>query len=289
MTLNHLNELENITSPWAGSLPGDNIEILRSPLLQSFEGISHTFTTRRGGISPPPFDSLNLSSKTGDPQFNVSENISRLSEKLSIKEDLFFLEQVHGNEVLTVGNTNAEHLYRQFDAAISKSHSIPLSILTADCLPLLIYDPQKKAIGAVHAGWRGTSCGIAEKTIKEMGRVFDCRAEDMVVAMGPSIGPCCYEVDKTVLDAFSQRGDKGLEEWSKASELCLKDKEKSWHFNLSEANRVQLLRLGIKENNISATSYCTCCTEELFFSYRRDGDKTGRLGAIIMLKEEMTN
>ena len=289
MTLSHLNEVENTTSNWAESLPGDNVEILRSPLLQSFEGINHAFTTRRGGVSPPPFDSLNLSSKAGDSQINVAENIRGLSEKLSIKGDLFFLDQVHGNKVLTVGKNSANSGDRKFDAAISQAPNIPLAIVTADCLPLLIYDPKKKAIGAVHAGWRGTACGIAEKTIKEMGRVFDCRPEDMIVAMGPSIGPCCYEVDKVVLDAFYQRGDKGVDEWSRASELRLKDREKRWSFNVSEANRVQLLRSGIKKNNISSIPSCTCCTEELFFSYRRDGAKTGRLGAIIMMKEEMVN
>lgn len=267
-------------------MPGDNIEILRSPLLQSFEGISHAFTTRCGGVSQPPFDSLNLSSKAGDSQFNVRENISRLSGKLSIKEDLFFLDQVHGNKVLTVGENSANMDDRQFDSAISKSQNLPLAIVTADCLPLLIYDPERKAIGAVHAGWRGTSCGIVEKTIIAMKTNFDCSVKDMVVAMGPSIGPCCYEVDKLVLDAFLQRGERGVEEWSSASESSLKDSEKRWSFNVSEANRVQLLRLGIKEKNISSQSDCTCCRGDLFFSYRRDGAKTGRLGAIIMMKEE---
>lgn len=262
--------------------------ILRSPLLQSFRGVIHAFTTRLGGVSLSPFDSLNLSPKTGDSQGNVKKNIERLSEQLSIENTFFFLDQEHGDKILTVENTGATIDDRHFDAAISNSYEIPLVVITADCLPLLMYDPQRKAVGAVHAGWKGTASGIAEKTIKKMHDRFGCAASDIIVAMGPCIGACCYEVDGIVFNGFSQRGDPGIEEWNHSSKPVSKGEDKRWSFNIANANSLQLMRSGIKKENISLSPYCTCCRGDLFFSYRREGIKSGRQGAVIMMREDQT-
>lgn len=264
-------------------IPEKEASFLVTPLLQNCSNLKHAFTTRLGGISPPPYGSLNLSQKTGDTEFNVKNNIDSVSRQLNITENLFFLEQQHKNEILVIENESRALGNLKFDGVITLLRNKPISIITADCLAILLYDPQRKAIGAVHAGWKGTASGIAEKAINQMNKIFGCKKAEIVVALGSTIGPCCYEVNHIVADSFSQRGEKGVEEWEKASYSTSTNDTELWSLDLVKANMVQLLRAGIKTENISTTPFCTSCREDLFFSHRRDGEKTGRLAAIIMM------
>lgn len=255
--------------------------ILKSPLLDRFSAISHAFTTRLGGISPPPFDSLNLSSGGGDKKENVRKNIEALRSAMSLKSGLFLLEQVHGDHVLVVEDAVAAGSNRPVDAAVTAIPGIPLTILTADCLPVLLYDPKRNTAGAVHAGWRGTASGITEKTVKVMIERFGCDAADITAAMGPAVGPCCYEVDDAVSDGFRKGA---VDDWRYAAERC-RGGDRRWMLDLAKANSIQLLRAGVRKGRISLPPYCTCCKSDLFFSYRRDGKMSGRQGAILMLNQ----
>ncbi len=256
--------------------------LLRSPLFDPFEGLLHAFTTRLGGVSPPPFDSLNLSSKTGDAEGNVEKNHHLLESALEIEESLFCLDQVHGNSVLVIedgGDTD----HRPFDAVVTALTGVPLVILTADCLPVLLHDPVKGVIGAVHAGWRGTAGKVTEEAVRRMMDRFGCRAEDIAAAMGPAIGPCCYEVDDAVVDRFRNRYAAENDWRSFAGEVGNGGRGR-WMFDLAKANLLQLLRLGVMREKIFLPVHCTCCSKELFFSHRRDGKASGRQGAVIMLR-----
>jgi YfiH family protein len=156
-----------------------------------------------------------------------------------------------------------------------------LGILTADCVPLLLLDPRRSVVGAVHAGWRGTAKGIVGKALREMHHKFGSRAEDVLVAIGPAIGPCCYLVGEEVARAFLQidPANRGF-----------LDPEGSgrWKMNLEGINRHQLINAGIKDENVFPCSLCTCCRKDLFFSVRAEGEPTGRQIALIGLRSQPT-
>ncbi len=253
-----------------------------SPLLEEFPELSHAFSTRKGGVSRKPYESLNLSAKGGDDEGNVYRNIQTLLGLLSIDEKPLFLDQVHGCNVLVVEDVPAGERHLPFDAAVTSSLNIPIIILTADCLPLLLFDPVKRVAGAVHAGWRGTALSIAEKTVEVMCNRYGSRAADIVAAMGPAIGPCCYEVGEEVEEAFC-REENGFPFPWKSALFRMPEKGVRKHFDLAGANRLQLLRSGIRPENISLPDACTCCDADSFYSYRRDGNATGRQGALVML------
>ena len=261
-------------------LPGDDSpSLLESPIFEDFDSIKHAFTTRLGGTSPPPFDSLNLSVKTGDRAANVKENLKIIEEALVLDKSPRFLDQVHGDKILLVNDFDVCKNNRGFDAAITAQPGVPLAIKTADCLSLLLYDPVKAVIGAVHAGWRGTASGIAEKTVAQMAEGFGCNPGDIIAALGPAIGPCCYEVDEIVFQAFKKRGHN----WGKFSMPAIRGTSTRWMLDIRKANFLQLVEKGVKRENISTVPYCTACREDLFFSHRRDGKKTGRQIALIMI------
>jgi len=257
-----------------------SLYILKSPLFAGSYSIVHAFTSRKGGVSSPPFDSMNLSAKTGDDEERVKQNLLILKEGLNLKDDLFFLDQVHGCDILVIKGAHPFQGRRTFDAVITDRRRFPVAIMTADCLPLIIHDPDKGLIGAVHAGWRGTAAGITGKTIDKMVAEFGCNAENIIVATGPGIGPCCYEVDKAVFEAFRKKGHN----WDKISSAAKKEGEERWMLDIAKANAIQLCERGVRKENISHSPYCTCCRADLFYSHRRDGRSSGRQGAVIMLQ-----
>lgn len=259
--------------------------LLNAPLLKNQPQIIHAFSTRRGGTSKPPFNTLNLSGKTGDDKINVNKNIEALKDYLSIKTPLFFLNQVHGKDVLVVDDIKNYGKPYSFDAIITSKKGVPLIILTADCLPILLFDPLKSVVAAVHAGWKGTSLQIVEKTVEKMADRFHCAREHIIAAMGPTIGPCCYEVDHPVIRAF-EKIDSYTNKERESFIFPVKGKKERWMFDLAEANRLQLLNVGLIQDNICQLKHCTCCQHELFYSYRRDGKHSGRQGAVIMIKED---
>ncbi|MDT8316956.1 MAG: peptidoglycan editing factor PgeF [bacterium] len=278
-----------------GSGNRPSLQFFRSPLLANAGGLIHAFTTCTGGVSPPPYNSLNLSSKTGDSDENVSENLRILTAELGIERAPLFMDQVHGDNILIIDDLNPKDsmavsaLASSADAAITSCEGVPLVVITADCLPILLYDAARSVAAVVHAGWKGTSLNIAGKTVAAMTKRFGCKPADIIAAMGPFIGPCCYEVDERVVSSFESFIKARPDVWSKvfspSEALSAAEKAGRWMFDLAGANLLQLNTAGIPYSNVSLSPYCTCCSDGLFYSHRRDGEKTGRQGAILMINK----
>lgn len=280
----------------SGSVAGkrQSPQFFRSPLLTNAGTLTHAFTTCTGGTSPPPYNSLNLSSKTGDSDENISANLRILTRELGIEAAPVFLDQVHGDNILFLDDPqDAPNLQDMMaasspapsaDAAITALENIPLVVITADCLPILLYDAARSVAAVVHAGWKGTALNIAGKTIAAMTDRFGSEPADIISAMGPFIGPCCYEVDEKVVSSFDPFIKTNPEAWSAVFSPAA-GKVDRWMFDLAGANLLQLDNAGIVRSNISLSPYCTCCNDGLFYSHRRDGAKTGRQGAILMINK----
>ena len=274
-------------------------QLFRSPLLTNAGGLTHAFTSCTGGVSPPPYNSLNLSSKTGDSDENVAENLRILTRELGIKAAPVFMDQAHGDNILFIDDPQdapnlqetiaASSPSQSFDSAITALENVPLVVITADCLPLLLYDAARSVAAVVHAGWKGTALNIVGKTVAAMTERFGSDPADIIAAMGPFIGPCCYEVDDRVVSSFETFIKTKPEAWSEvfspSTTLSATEKADRWMFDLAGANLLQLDVAGVAYSNISLSPYCTCCHDGLFFSHRRDGEKTGRQGAILMINK----
>ncbi len=193
-------------------------------------------------------------------------------------------EQVHGAKVVKAdeeargrGAIRPEGAIRRVDGLISNVSEVPLTVFTADCVPIFILDPVGKAIGLVHAGWRGTLSRMSERAVAMMRETYGSRPEDLIVALGPSIGPCCYQVGEEVVSAFREQFP------DRSSFISPNPAGKKWTLDLWEANRIQLVRVGVKDDNIINSRMCTCCRNDLFFSHRRDGRPAGRMMSLMML------
>jgi len=243
-------------------------------------GIQAGFTTRNGGVSRAPFNSLNLGTNTEDQAYSVEGNRSTFSRAFGLQpRHLLTCSQVHGMDVLMVNEPNLDlsHFQRvEADAIITNQRGVMAGILVADCYPVILFDAQNQASAVVHVGWQGAAGGILGKTIGCMTREFGTDPSALAVAVGPGIGAHNYEVDRPVRDAF----EKGTGNWRQiASE---KDLGK-WQLDLQLSCRLQLEAAGIPERNCRLVSECTCCHKELFFSYRRDKGVTGRqMGFVLM-------
>lgn len=238
------------------------------------------FTTRNGGASRAPFNSLNLAFHTGDQQANVEANRSAVTRAFGIGPHLLLtVQQVHGSEILIIDEPNPDMAHFQkveCDAVITNQRGIMIGILVADCYPVLLYDPQGPAAAVVHVGWRGAAAGLIGRTVKAMGEIFGCRPERLCAAIGPGIGGHGYEVDRPVREAFRA----GAGDWEKiARETSLG----RWLLDLRLSCRLQLAAAGVAEGRIEVLEECTCCHRETFYSYRRDKGRTGRQMGFVLL------
>ena len=235
------------------------------------------FSTRKGGISKPPLNSLNFSTGQGDSPENVRTNYRILARELSINPRcIATCRQVHGDNVELLDSVPVS--LPTADALITSSDEIFLGVKTADCLPILILDPKRGIAAAVHAGWRGTVLRIARKVVRLMKATFGCKPSDIVAALGPAIGTCCYEVDDAVLVPFrSQMPDpeRFITIHNHSGE------KESLRLNLALTNYCELTAEGVAKENIRAVELCTRCNPELFFSHRRDGAASGRHIALV--------
>lgn len=245
------------------------------------------FSTREGGVSPPPFSSLNLAFHIGDrPEF-VRENRHRFFAALGLDlQQSTWANQVHGNQVAIVdrrtagsGALDLADALSGIDAMVTNLPGISLGIMVADCLPILIYDPKHQAIGAVHAGWRGTLSKLAAKTITVMGEEFSTKPSDCQVTIGPGIGACCFQVKSDVIAAFQDQLPQVLQD-------CLVYRDGTSFLDLYQANSLILQGIGVIGKNILGDSTsCTMCEQNLFFSYRGAGGVTGRQAGVIGIME----
>ncbi len=244
--------------------------------------LAHGFFTRRGGISPAPYDSLNTGPRGGDTPAHVRKNLERIARALSIPaKRILCPAQVHGDRIHRVSGAEPSIFGTEppleGDGVITAERGLYLGILTADCVPVLFLDPERCVVGAVHAGWRGTAKGIAGKAVRRMRVEFGCEPSDIHVAIGPAVGPCCYEVGEDVARAFPEE-DRKMRPFFRPEGPGL------WKMNLAGLNRHQVTRAGVREANVWISSLCTCCRKDLFFSVRADGEPTGRQIALIGLR-----
>ena len=246
-------------------------------------GVPHCFTTRLGGVSQGYLASMNIGTHRGDDPENVRKNYEILASALGFDtRSLVLTHQTHTDRVLQVGKP--EHGAGLFapelpecDALITNEPGTALVIFTADCTPVLLHDPVTGAVGAAHAGWRGTAAGIAAKTVQAMCDAYGCKAENIRAAIGPNIAQCCFETHADV-------PQKMIESLGMAAKSYIRKQGEKYYVNLKAINALWLNRAGVQDVEISHV--CTACNPELFWSYRRVGNARGSQGAIILCKEE---
>lgn len=248
-----------------------------------FQELQHFVTTRAGGISEHPFQYLNLGLHTADNPEHVHANRSILAAKTGIAADKFlYASQVHSGDVKIIDSASvADGILTktpQTDATITDIPGICLMVMVADCVPVLLFDPVKKVIAVIHAGWRGTVQHITSNTVSAMHSYFGCLPQNILAGIGPSIGPCCYEVGPEVREVVKKSFGTDME-YLKANP----DSEKPY-FDLWFANRKQLTDGGVRNENIEISEICTKCHSDIFFSSRADKGITGRFAAGIFLK-----
>ena len=247
------------------------------------EGIAapHGFTTRLGGVSTGYLASMNMGMHRGDSAENVAENYRILGEAMGFDpKNLVLTWQVHEDTVRVVTKQDANGLdhrnYPECDALITMDPGAALVIFTADCTPILFHDPVTGAVGAAHAGWRGTAMDIAGKTVAAMVQEFGCRPENIRAAIGPNIGPCCFETGKEVPDAM-------VESFGDEAKPFIRPHGNKFYVNLKEINALALRRAGVKHIEISTD--CTMCSHDKYWSHRYTKGQRGSQGAIILCKE----
>ena len=251
--------------------------------------VIHAFGTRRGGVSRAPYATLNLGMSVGDDPQAVEENRRRFLGTFELEpSQLVRVKQVHGDGVLIVDESlvSREGFPRllldeayKYDGLVTNLPNLALVVTTADCLPLLIHDPVRGAIAAVHAGWRSTAKGIAARAIETMAAAYGTDPGDCRVAIGPGIRRCCYEVDAAVTDAMRA----ALPTWTEHTVATRPD---HFHLDLAGVNRAILMRAGVRRDRIADVGLCTACRRDLFFSHRAEKPRTGRMMNLILLRAE---
>jgi YfiH family protein len=243
-----------------------------------FQGkaINHAVFTRRGGVSDAPWNSLNIGGSLGDERDNIIQNRELMFDAIERPvESLFDVWQVHGSRVIRADeprNLNSEQ--QKADAIITNNPNITLLMRFADCTPILLYDPEKNAVGLVHAGWKGTVKKVVISAVKSMQREFGTIPSDIIAGIGPSIGPDHYEIGLDVFLAVQ-------EAYPDCYNSILIKKNGGIFFNLWEANRLNLVQAGVRK--LQNSGICTMCRNEDWFSHRGENGKTGRFGAMISL------
>ena len=259
----------------------DNLIYLRSDVLGS--GVRHGFSTRKGGVSTGALESLNLRGYIhGDQKENVEENYRRFCAAIGVDvQKVVLSQQEHLDHLRLVTADDCgkglwrERDYRAVDGLLCNTPGIPLVVFSADCNVILLHDPVRHAIAAVHAGWRGTAFGIAAKAVREMGAQFGSDPADIRAAIGPAIGKCCFETDDDVPQALTAAlGDAALPYMTRTGS--------KWHIDLKGINALWLRQTGLTQ--IDICDLCTMCRTDLFWSHRKLGNARGVQAAVICLE-----
>jgi len=237
--------------------------------------LTTVMTTRAGGYSEPPYGSLNMGDLVNDDTAALSGNRKLVSKALGIEGfDWVMARQVHGTRIKEIQSSSDQHPEDCDALSITKTNTIA-AIVLADCLPIILYDPDRHSGIISHAGWKGTTAGIGEKAVKHMINAGS-RIENLVAAVGPGIGPCCYPVGNDTAKEFS-------ESFAYPEKVVTRNSEGTFLLDLETANISRLRSCGIKEKNIAAAGFCTACRPEEFFSYRKEGGLTGRHAALMVI------
>ena len=241
----------------------------------------HCFTTRFGGVSTGALESMNLAIKLHETDENVRRNFEILGDALGFGiDDLVLTRQTHSDIVRVVGRSDCKGCfhrdYPECDALVTNTPGVALTVFTADCTPILFHDPVTGAVGAAHAGWRGTASAIAVKTVEAMVRQFGCKPENIRAAIGPNIGFCHFETDADVPEAM-------LAAFGEAVTPFIRQSGNKYYVNLKEINALILRRAGLKHIEIS--DECTMCRPDRYWSHRFTGGNRGSQGAVIVCME----
>jgi YfiH family protein len=271
------------------------IRILQAPALAKLPWLIHGFSTKPGGVSNQNGEKiLNLGFTDSDTKENVLENRRRFQSALGASDlKLISLKQIH-SDVIHLFDAGPPESCRG-DASVTNRPGLLLAVQTADCVPILLVDPKKRAIAAVHAGWRGTLQRIVTKAIGKMQMEFGTKPADLLAAIGPSIGGCCYEVGTEVatqflsqfaeapewFDEFRTGDEPNPIQWLNMMPPGHQPPPKNVLLDLRKANRAQLLGAGLRPSNIFVSDLCTACRRDLLFSYRKEGAQSGRLMSAI--------
>ena len=239
------------------------IMILKPKIFSVFSEIKAGMSTRLGGVSREPYG-MNCSFRVGDAETDVAENRKIFFANLEIPPGRIASPRQEHTDIVKCVDAPGE--FTHCDALITGVPNLFLSIMVADCLPVLLYDPQKKISAAVHAGWRGVASGIVQKTLRCMNEEWHSLPSAIHAFVGPSAGECCYEIGQETANHFK--------------ESVLKERNRRLYLNLREGVRLQLLDEGIRPVNIEMRLECTICNT-MFHSYRRDGNRSGRMIAVI--------
>jgi YfiH family protein len=253
--------------------------------LLPFRNLVHGISTRNGGLSSAPYASLNLGADTGDAPERVAGNYEIVSTALGFNlTALVASKQVHGKQMAVIDDAfigraafSPEPSLQGYDALATRSAGVTLMVRVADCVPVILFVPERQIVAVVHAGWRGTLAGIAGEAVRKMVQHYQADPGDIRAGIGPAIGPCCYCVQEEVAAAFKNS--------SHLYPAIFRETRGELFLNLWEANRLQLLRQGLSAGNIETAGLCTSCRTDLFFSHRREEGKTGRFGAFAGLRE----
>jgi len=288
----------NVNSTWTDR----NVRGIRSllvPVLAKLPWLVHGFSTRPGGVSPQDGEEvLNLGFTEWDTKENVLENRRRFQSALGATDlNLISLKQIHSDVIHFFKAAPAEPC--QGDASATDRPGLLLGVQTADCVPILLVDPKKRAVAAVHAGWRGTLARIVVKAIGQMQMEFKTKPADLLAAIGPSIGACCYEVGTEVatqflsqfaeapewFDEFRTGDEPNPIQWLNMMPPGHQPPPKNVLLDLKKANRAQLVDAGLRSENIFVNDLCTACRRDLLFSYRKEGAVSGRLMSVVGIRE----
>lgn len=263
----------------------NKLQFFQIPSFEATGLVRHGFTTRRGGVGKAPYCSLNTALHVSDREADVLANRALACRALGIDPDSIVAgDQVHGDNISIVAKHEQGRGAKSFaealpdtDALVTAVPGLPISSYYADCVPIFLLDPVQRVIALAHAGWKGTAAKIGWKTVRKMEKEFGVKATDCLAGIGPSIGPCCYEVDEHTAAFFAG----GV---FKHEVLTPKVQRDKWLLDLWQANYNTLLEAGLMEKNITVARVCTSCHKDLFFSYRAEKGTTGRMSSLLMLR-----
>jgi YfiH family protein len=268
---------------------GEREGSVQAAILRQTREIAHAFSTRQGGVSQPPFATLNLGQSVGDDPTAVNANRRRFFGAFGIDPDrVVRARQVHGDGVLRVDALLTERRgfphclveeRADYDALITDIPGLALAVSTADCLPILIHDPVHRAVAAVHAGWRGTAKRIASQAVGAMREAYGTNPADCRAAIGPGIRRCCFEVDAAVTEKMAA----ALPNWESH---VTANRPGHWRLDLAGVNRSLMGVAGLLPDRIEDVGLCTSCRSDLFFSHRAEKGRTGRMMNFILLRAD---
>lgn len=250
------------------------LRCLKVPQWEKYGSLLHGFMGRRGGKSVGPYAGLNTSYRVGDDPKIVSQNVCDMKLAVGIHDGkVVTMRQVHGDNIVEVTDTKLKEA-GEADGMVTAEKGVYLGVLTADCVPLLFIAPKQRIAAALHAGWRGTLAGIAVKAVGLFKSRYNLEPDDLEVALGPSIGPCCYEVKDDVAAPLTKN-------WGKLTTPSIRVAEGRSFINLRRLNRDILRACGIPGAGLFEVGPCTCCSSADYFSYRRERHETGRQISVV--------